>query len=188
MVDRRNLESVIKSDIIKILEDTAVKFNVEHKELKNYAKKLVVKLCDEGPQQYMNYIYIPMKFVGNKRAYVEEGMHFLRLYCSKQYDGQYDGVVQEFFAGIAVLLFCDEKNLVFWKESDEDVLLSLLEDKRVSKAMKEKVVYALDSMAGYGMANAFYKQGLIDKFLDTYPKIIYDSDREVVRKVLGFLN
>jgi hypothetical protein len=145
-----------------------------------------VKLCneDEGPSQYKNHIYIPTKFIGNKRAYIEEAMHFLRLSCSRQNDA----MVQEFFAGIAVLSFDGDKNLVFWKESDVDRISALLEDERVSDVFKKEVEHALDTMAGYDMANAFYKQGLIDAFLNTYPRIIYDSDQSVVVKALDFFN
>lgn len=179
-----NLSDEVREGILEKLEIVAAKFNVGYKEYKKYGEQLIVRLCkdDRGPRQCRNYIYIPKKFAGNNRAYIEEGIHFLRWNCSKQDDA----LVHQFFAGMAVLLFDDDKNLLFWKQKDVKDLSSLLERKGIRKKMRDRIEYALDSIAGYEMSYALYKQQLIDHFLNTYPKIIKYSDEKVIASVLGF--
>mgnify|MGYP001618147072 CR=1 FL=1 len=126
-----------------------------------------------------NYIWVKPSYVGDRRTYAEEAMHFLRRNTIvRQRGGKANPMIEEFFGGLSGLLFSDVGVL-------EDRNYSLSELSKIideaglelTREMGEIDTKWIDEFKrdylthprGYRIADFFFESGLLDK----YPYIFF---------------
>lgn len=127
-----------------------------------------------------NYILIRPEYAGSRRHYAEEAMHFLRNNLILRQLGVHIPLVEEFFGGLASLMFSDTEKVgsgydyvkEYSKLADE-VGKSMGVDPKLVREFKRDV---LTHPLAYTLADHFHEKGL----LEGYPSIFFMHPRDVV--------